>query len=238
MSLLLFELTGEMALWRNVYESMGSFSCLGPAPSALAGLCGAALGFPSPRSQAAEKPDEKLLQTQWKKGLPWPVSPELLQWEQSNDFHVACRWTGGIPRRVPWNVNGCKEVKVGTNLRMQQQVIEKPSYEVGIRIPEDAARKLADALRTPAFPLFLGCSFCPAILRNIRQADALTESNGWAFHTDRTSLGESTPFSRHVVSVSTGASFERLKIDGYWVYPTPEMPGVLQTDPLIAGYLP
>lgn len=238
MSLLLFELTGEMALWRNVYESMGSFSCLGPAPSALAGLCGAALGFPSPRSQAAAEPDAKLLQTQWKKGLPWPVSPELLQWEQSSDFHVGCRWTGGFPHRISWNVNGCKEIKAGANLRMQQQVVENPSYEVAVRIPEEAARKLAEALREPAFPLFLGASFCPAILRNVRLTEKLPASNDWAFHTDKTSLGESTPFSRHVVSASDGATFERLKIDGYWVYPTSEMPGVVQADPLIRGYVP
>ena len=32
MSILIFELAGEMAMWRNVYESMGSYSCLGPAP--------------------------------------------------------------------------------------------------------------------------------------------------------------------------------------------------------------
>ena len=82
MSILIFELAGEMAMWRNVYESMGSYSCLGPAPGNLAGVIGAALGFASPRSQAAEKPDAKQLKNWDKAGLPWPVSPELLAWER------------------------------------------------------------------------------------------------------------------------------------------------------------
>ncbi len=84
MSILIFELAGEMAMWRNVYESMGSYSCLGPAPGNLAGLIGAALGFASPRSQAAVAPDEKQLKALDKGGLPWPLSPELLAWEEAN----------------------------------------------------------------------------------------------------------------------------------------------------------
>ena len=78
MSILIFELAGEMAMWRNVYESMGSYSCLGPAPGNLAGVIGAALGFASPRSQAAEKPDAKQLKNWDKAGLPYEIDPALL----------------------------------------------------------------------------------------------------------------------------------------------------------------
>ncbi len=235
MSILLFELTGDMALWRNVYDSMGSYSCLGPAPSNLAGLCGAALGFASPRSHGANAPDTKELKTLDKKGLPWPVSPELLAWEEKNDFHVACRWTGSFPIRVPWNVNGQKEIGKGENLRIQQQVILNPSYEVAMRLPQTEAEKLAAALRTPAFPLYLGASFCRAIVRNIRIAEALPEADNWAFHTAEVPLGEAVPFSRHIVDQTT--CFERIESCGYWIYPTKENPDVRPENPLIRGWI-
>ncbi len=235
MSILLFELAGEMALWRNVFESMGSYSCLGPAPSNLAGLIGAALGFASPRSQAAREPDGKALKKMDKEGLPWPVSPELLAWEEKNDFHVGCRWTGAFPRRVPWNVNGCKEIGKGENLRIQQQVIEKPRYEIAVKLPDAEAERVASALRRPAFPLSLGASFCRAAIRNVRIAEAVPESPDWAFHTDGGALGEATPFSRHIID--SDRCFERIRSDGYWIYPTPEQPGVLAADPLVRGWV-
>ena len=235
MSILIFELSGDMALWRNVYDSMGSYSCLGPAPSNLAGICGAALGFASPRSRAAETPDAKLLKQQDKKGLPWPVSPELLVWEEENDFHVACRWIGGIPTRAPWNVNGCKEIGKGENLRIQQQMILDPAYEVAVRLPETAAGKLAAALRQPAFPLALGASFCRAIVRKVRIVENPPANSNWAFHVRGMPLGEAVPFSRHIVNVAE--CFERIESDGYWIYPTPENPGINQEDPFVRGWI-
>ena len=235
MSILIFELAGDMALWRNVYDSMGSYSCLGPAPGNLAGICGAALGFASPRSMAAKAPDAKLLKQLDKNGLPWPVSPELLVWEVENDFHVACRWTGGIPVRAPWNVNGCKEIGKLENLRIQQQVIHNPSYEVAVRLPEPAAGELVKALRQPAFPLALGASFCRAIVRKVRIAEELPESANWAFHVDGIPLGEAVPFSRHIVNANE--CFERIESDGYWIYPTPEIPGIRQENPFVRGWV-
>ncbi len=237
MKVLLFDLTGDMALWRNVYDSIGSFSCLGPAPSALAGLCGAALGFAAPRSQAAQSPDVKKLNTAAKHGMLWPVSPELLNWEYDNDYHVCCRWTGGVPIRTNWNVNGLKSIKEPTNLRIQQQVIEHPCYQVGVGLKSDSALdELAAALRCPAFPLYLGASFCPAIVRNVRVSDWSPEpSDGWAFRDEFGVCGEATPFSMHSISAGTTA-FNRIKIDGYWTFPTPETPGILQTEPLVRGY--
>ncbi len=222
-----------MAMWRNPYESMGSFSCLGPAPSNIAGLLGAALGFAAPRSQAAVPQDENLLQKLSREGLPWPVSTELLQWEESNDYHVACRWTGGIPRRVSWNVNGCKEIGKGDNLRMQQQVIENPAYEVVVRVPHEAAEKLEVALKTPAFPLFLGASFCRAIIQNVMVQEALPSGGNWA-QKKEIAWGEVVPLSRHIVNAAE--VHERICSDGYWIYPTPVFQGELLPDPLIKGY--
>jgi len=234
MHYLVFELTGELAMWRNPYESMGSFSCLGPAPSNIAGIIGAALGFASPRSQAAAEPNEKALKEQAKGGLPWPVSPELLQWQKDNEYHVACRWTGGFPKRLPWNVNGLKDPSSNTNLRIQQQVIENPSYEVALKLSLEVATRVADALRTPAFPLFLGASFCPAIVKKVRVQENRPEGNGWAYQKSAFAVGEATPLSRHVINADE--CFERIQADGYWVYPTPLWPGEQQPDPFIRGY--
>ena len=234
MSVLLFELSGEMALWRNVYDSIGSYSCLGPAPSHLAGLLGAALGFASPRSQAGSG-DPKKLSAQLKNGLPWPVSEELLSWEKSQDFHVCCRWLGGNPARVCWNVNGCKEVSKGENLRMQQQVISAPRYEVGVRVADPVElERLAGALKIPAFPLYLGASFCRAVIRNCRISETIPESSDWAYHSERAAIGEATPFTLH--NIHADEDFERLRINGYWIYPTPDQPGIRNTDPWVKGY--
>ena len=235
MSILIFELSGDMALWRNVYDSMGVYSCLGPAPGNIAGICGAALGFASPRSQAAEAPDGKKLKHLDKNGLPWPVSPELLAWEETNDFHVACRWIGKIPLRAPWNVNGCKEVGKGENLRIQQQLILDPAYEVAVQVPDAEAERLAKALRSPAFPLSLGASFCRAIVRKVRIADAVADSPDWAFRMDGVPLGEAVPFSRHIVNPES--CFERIESEGYWIYPTPENPGIRQENPFVRGWV-
>ncbi len=234
MSYLIFELTGDMAMWRNPYESMGSFSCLGPAPSSIAGLIGAALGFASPRSQGAIEQDEKHLQMLNQKGLPWPVSSELLRWEEANDYHVACRWKGGFPKRISWNVNGYKEFSKNDNLRIQQQVIEKPYYEIAIKL--NSAKSLSDvekALLCPAFPIFLGASFCRGILRNVKISETFFSEENWAMKKD-VAWGECTPLSLHVVNQEE--VFERIISDGYWLYPTPDFPGEIQADPFVRGY--
>ena len=238
MSLVCFELAGDMALWRNFQESMGSYSCLGPAPANLAGLVGAALGFASPHSQGNTKLvfGGKQTAEQRKKNtrLPWPISPELLKWEEEMDIHIACRWTGGTPRREQWNVNGVKDLKEGGALRMQQQVIIKPSYQVALQLPDAEASLVAEALQRPAFPLYLGASFCRAIIRNISAEKTLPTSETWAFHISGAAIGEATPFSRHRVDAEE--SGERLRRDGYWIYPTQEHPGPSLANPLIRAW--
>ena len=190
-----------MAMWRNPYESMGSFSCLGPSPSNIAGFIGAALGFASPKSQGAAIHDEKALRLLDKKGLPWPLSPELLLWQEKNDSHVACRWTGGYPKRSPWNLNGIKDIDpVKGNLRMQQQTIENPKYEIAVRLKQEEAERVAAALKSPAFPLCLGASFCRAIVFNISVQKNQPERENWAYRKDGFAVGEITPFSQHVLN--------------------------------------
>ncbi|MCM8536727.1 MAG: CRISPR-associated protein Cas5 [Lentisphaeraceae bacterium] len=235
MAYLVFELKGDMAMWRNPYESMGAFSCLGPSPSNIAGIIGAALGFASPKSQGAVNPDEKKLKALDKKGLPWPVSPELLLWQEENDFHVACRWIGDFPQRSPWNVNGCKDLDpVKGNLRIQQQVIENPSYEVSIRLSQNEAGKVSQALREPAFPLFLGASFCRAIVKNISIQEDEPQRENWAYWKNGFVVGNATPFSRHIINAEEVG--ERIKSEGFWVYPTKEYPAEQGYDAFVKGY--
>ena len=235
MTYLTFEFKGDMAMWRNPYESMGSFSCLGPAPSNLAGLFGAALGFATSKSQALEKHDDKKSRQLDKKGLPWPVSSELLEWQNHVDLKVACRWLGGFPKRITWNVNGCKELDPAKdNLRLQQQVIDSPSYEVAVNIADNEAQKLATALAAPAFPLCLGASFCRAIITNISISEHSINQTGWAFYKTGFAIGDTTPFSQHIINAEeTG---ERIKSNGYWVYPSDNFPGEVIADPFVRTY--
>ncbi len=235
MKIVLFTLTGDLALWRNVYDSMGSYSCLGPAPSALAGLCGAALGFAAPRSFGGKTEEKKIPKGKKTAGPIWPVSPELLQWLVDKEVTFACRWTGSYPKRITWNVNGLKEIGKTENLRMQQQVIQSPCYEVAVQLVESAAQELAEALKRPAFRLFLGCSQCPAIVQHVRLTDSLPDSSDWAFHHEENVPGETVPFSR--LSLSGQESGNRVVIEGYWVYPIPGLPGIRLDNPFVKGHV-
>ena len=120
---------------------------------------------------------------------------------------------------------------------MQQQVIMDPKYEVAVALRDEAElERLACALRQPAFPLYLGTSFCRAFIRNCRVTDRRpdgAEAN-WAYRAEKAALGESTQFSLHDIHAEETA--ERLSIKGYWIYPTPELPGIRLEDPLVVGY--
>jgi CRISPR-associated Cas5-like protein len=236
MAYLTFELKGDMAMWRNPYESMGSFSCLGPAPSNLAGLFGAALGFATSKSQALLIQDDKKSRKLDKKGLPWPISSELLQWQKDVNLMVACRWTGSMfPKRMAWNVNGCKELDPAKdNLRIQQQIIDSPCYEVVVKIVKEEAIKLVEALKSPDFPLCLGASFCRAIIRNVMVSEEQPKQSNWAFLKEGFAVGDATPFSQHVINAEeTG---ERIKSTGYWIYPVDESSSELIDNPFVKTY--
>ena len=78
-------------------------------------------------------------------------------------------------------------------------------------------------------------SFCRAIVRKVRIAGELPESADWAFHVNGIPLGEAVPFSRHIVNANE--CFERIESDGYWIYPTPENPGIRQETPFVRGWV-
>ena len=222
-------------MWRNPHECNGSFSTVGPAPSHISGLIGASLGFASPWSQGATNPDMKKFEKMKKGGLSWPVSEELLIWLEQYDFHVACRWNGDyLPKRIQWNVNGLNNVKsTKDNLRIQQQVLLNPSYEVAVRINDgDVADKLAKHLKEPSFKLYLGASFCPAFVKKAQLQDEIDVGKNWAFVDENPVYGEATPLFKHVVNPEE--TFERLVSDGYWVYPMDEKNK--SNNPFVKGY--
>lgn len=226
MHVVTFQLSGDLALWRNCYEPVGSYSGLGPAPSHIAGLLGAVMGWASPLSYAAQKeatkqkPDNK--KTKKKAiGPIWAVAPSLLDWQKEQDVHLACAWIGGNPRRTAWNIKGFKDANMET-LRLQQQVIVRPSYMIAVALKEDeAADALTRRLRCPLFPVFLGESAFRGILTNVDRAafDPRKAPYGWAYRTDKLGLGEQMPFTRHYTEHSSHN--RRIGIDGFWVYPTP-----------------
>ena len=186
-----FKLAGDMAMWRNYHEANASYSSVLPAPSNIAGLCGAALGFASPRTYASK---EKL-----NKKKVWEVSRELLDWQRRYDLHLAVRWSGGKIFRSTLNVNGIKLIgEQGPPLQLQQHVIEEPEYDVVVRLTnDDALVELEKALHEPSFPLCLGASFCRAIIEKIEVNDKKPENSNWAFVSTST-FGEYVPLSRHI----------------------------------------
>lgn len=244
MHVLTFQLSGDLALWRNPYEPVGSYSALGPAPSNLAGLLGAVMGWAGPRSYAMIEPHsneaEQVKKTRKKGaiGPVWPVAPDLLAWQKTQDLHLACAWLGGNPRRISWNVNGYKNTDM-ENLRLQQQVIVRPCYRVAVGLKEEtAADELAMHLRSPVFPVYLGESAFRGIITNIaRVEDAGVNAapHGWAYRVEHLGLGELMPFSRHVVASAEPS--KRVVTEGFWTYPTPlHAPPVQAEIPWVQAY--
>ena len=207
--IILFRLWGELALWRSFEDPTGNFSCAGPAPSNIAGICGAALGMVAPKNIASQRVEDK----QNKSNLRWPVSQALLSWEQQEDYHVGCSLESPI-RRIKYNVNGFKMSTGFDTLRSQQVVLHQPSYRVAVRLKTQAkAIELAEALKHPAFPIFLGASFCRGFVSEVCLTATLPATTPWASHTEAMGGLDSTPLSCHVLS---GAP--RIRRVGYWDY--------------------
>jgi CRISPR-associated Cas5-like protein len=205
MNLLAFILHGEMALWRNPEDSVGNLSCLGPAPSHLAGIVGAAFGWSSTNRVFPPK----CLVT-------WPVAEELLAWGREHRPKVACRLLSAA-RRTSLNVNGFKNAQTLEYTRLQQSVLHEPRYEVVLGLQSGAAAEaLRLALLNPAFRVFLGSSFCPAFILNPARTEP-TKTACWARWTEDIQ-GDSTPFTRHVLDTKTQV---RISKSGYWNYRNP-----------------
>jgi CRISPR-associated Cas5-like protein len=205
MNLLAFTLHGETALWRNPEDSVGNLSCLGPAPSHLAGIVGAAFGWSSTNRVFPPK--------RW---VAWPVAAELLAWGREHRPKVACRLLSAA-RRTSLNVNGFKNAQTLEYTRLQQSVLHEPRYEVVLGLQDAAAAEtLRLALSNPAFRVFLGSSFCPGFILNPAQAEP-TKAAGWARWTESIQ-GDSTPFTQHVLEPNTQV---RIRKSGYWNYRNP-----------------
>lgn len=240
-----FTLWGSHALWRNPYSLHGDYSALGPPPSQIAGLLGAAHGFAAPRTIASSVPlGSKWLKGMGLKGVPHPVSPELLEWQEKNEYAFGCRWLGGVPRRVSWNICGHKDASrifAQERLRRRRMVVEAPRYQVLVRLNnQGAAEVAARAILNPAFPMYLGNADYRAIVEDIlvlRAPRMVGYGCGWAYRVSSGVPGEVQPFTCHVVN--PGECGERITIEGDWMYPTPRMPRSAvgnADDPCVCGY--
>lgn len=233
--LVLFELQGELAMWRHVEDAKGAFSCLGPAPSSIAGICGSAMGMISPLSPgfaqkeedvtveaksmsgARNKPDSlaKKKKDRYVNRTLWPVSPDLLRWQSVNDYHVACALLNN-PRRKAYNLNGLKHAQEWGNLRMQQSIILDPHYLVAVSLSSQAAAGfLVEALRVPKFKIYLGATFCPGWISGVTLASSLPDRNDISFARVTEDLGrfDTIPLTKHVIG-----GFPRILSEGYWAY--------------------
>jgi hypothetical protein len=213
-----FKLTGEYALWRHLGDPLGAYSCPGPSPSHLAGILGAAMGFPNATTQGSAKGN-------------WPVSKQLLEWQQANDYHVACKLlTAAI--RVPYRTNGVKGVLDWVTLRMNQYPVARPTYLVRISLNSDEElENLFGHLKKPIFSIFLGSTQFPGFIESPRliQGSEL-DSNGWAFWYAE-AIEDYSFCTKHDVTEDA-----RIVVDGYWIYPDPREKK--RNDcPLIQGYV-
>lgn len=240
MHIVSFKLSGELAMWRHVEDAKGSYSCLGPAPSNIAGICGAAFGFASPVSVAGlnrrGSGERNSSRSRDERRPLWPISSELLLWQEEVDYHIACALTSRL-RRSSYNVNGYKLATEWGNLQMPQSVLIEPEYQIAVGVKErEQAIRLRTALENPIFPIYLGASFCRGFITDVCLLEQLNSNVRWAQRVPSFGDPEATPFSTHVT-----CGFPRITTDGYWNYkkdgPVNLVRGFVQTaeSPLAVG---
>jgi hypothetical protein len=212
-------------MWRHPSEALGHFSAAGPAPSALAGILGAAFGCKYPQKITTTKKDKKKGEKSSPEeepvpsmGPPRPVSPELLMWLKTNHVEVACRILTPITR-ISTSVNGVKNIREGygsvtQSFRLQRKSLESPEYEVLVKIKESAASELFEALQRPHFPIYLGDSNHPGKILTPKILTENPEDANWAFHSEDLLQEE------YQWNTKLGLGKDRLIRDGYWNYPS------------------
>lgn len=206
-------LQGTIALWRNPEDSVGSISCLGPAPSHISGILGAAMGY---SSMGFNRPFKATKST----GFEWPVAEQLIAWGKNHHPKVACRLLQ-MPERFNLDFIGPKtlnladphhKTKIASSGRFTQVVLDNPAYELVIQIEDFSV--LQQALREPVYRICLGAQSCPGFISNVHITDASDEGN-WAKWSP-VLTGDATPFTQHLL----GQTVQRIRKNGYWNYDT------------------
>lgn len=213
-----FELFGERALWQLPSEALARWSAALPAPSALAGILGASLGFRQSGRPA--------------KSGGWETSQDWLSWIAAACPEVAVALMTPV-KRQSMNTNGLKtpaELPAssgGTStLRILQTFLEEPSYKVAVRLDKGEA-ELISALKNPKFPIYLGNTHCCGKILNPRvvlAGDSSAETHApWALWSASLPDAEYNWCSR--MDISGG---QRLKNDGYIHLPPDSTAGLLE----------
>jgi hypothetical protein len=201
MSILAFNLQGDIAFWRDFEDSVGNLTCLGPAPSNILGIIGASFGWSS-----TNKPHNQ------KEQPPWPFASRLKDWVNQNRPRVAARLLR-TPQRISLNINGFKNAQTLAYTRIQQTVLEDPAYQIAVSVDsDDVVKGLEAALKAPVFRVCMGSQFCPAFIREVARVHTNSKAN-WASFSQ--GIGsDSTPLT--VLDLS--CSKNRVHKAGYWNY--------------------
>lgn len=149
--IILFEMFAEQALWQLPSEALARWSAPLPAPSALAGILGAAMGFRQSGNSA--------------KTGGWEVSQEWIKWIDETRPEVAVALVTPLKRKS-LNTNGLKtpaelpaSAGGSSTLRILQTFLEEPRYKVAVRVGSGDT-ELLSALQNPSFPIYLGNTHC------------------------------------------------------------------------------
>lgn len=199
------EMHGGCGFFRNPLESGTQYSSPGPAPSAIAGFAGIALGF---RSQSAGPQAGP---------IPWPVAADLLEWLRKTNCRVAAAWIGGSPtiQRRSHNVNAIKDAFRGNPgecfVRQEQVLVWKPSYLIAFDAGE-AEEELERALREPYWRPYFGSRNSPAWFTAVSRTPRAAR---WARICKDPQDG--TPITQTVINAQEAG--ERLVLrDTFWDY--------------------
>src|SRR5262249_21483463 len=122
MSILAFTLQGDIGFWRDFEDSVGNLTCPGPAPSHILGIIAACFGWSSTNQRHNRKGQ-----------APWPYAAELKAWVETHRPKVTARLLS-VALRIPLSVNGFKNAHTLEYTRIQQTVLENPTYQVAVSL--------------------------------------------------------------------------------------------------------
>lgn len=210
---IVIRMEGEKGLWKHTGVPFARVSSVGPAPSHLVGIAGAALGFVGRERPPKAKKGEVFTRS-------WALPKDLERFVMEEDVHVGMAWNGADRRPLfrRHNVNGWKKTTGEERVRIDQTLVWKPAYCFAFRTKTTAGEeRLVAALRNPSFRTFFGASFCPAFITDVTVIDegASVEGVQWAGFSE-TLNGSVTPLTRHILPFHP--SHGRLESKGFVDY--------------------
>ncbi|MFC3609539.1 type I-E CRISPR-associated protein Cas5/CasD [Stutzerimonas tarimensis] len=226
---LLLRLYGPLASWGEIAVGESRHSAVHPSRSALLGLLGAALGI-----ERADEAGQQALAAGYRFGIKLEATGSPLR-----DYHTV--QTGVVPRKFRFRSRRQELAaeKVDTYLSAREYRCDSLAL-IAVEAMPGAPRELAalaEALRTPHFPLYLGRKSCPLALplapmlvsaANLREAldgaelpsllalvDRYQPEQGWPTREDRRAfrLGQHRYYWEDGMEAGMKASFDTWRHD-------------------------